>query len=64
MKSILETTAFIHTKNVIHNDIHPDNIIVMTNATIKMINFGFAADLDHHDKIVHFKPGTLGYMAP
>ena len=43
MKQILSGVAYIHSKNVIHRDIKPDNILLETpeeNTNLKLIDFG------------------------
>lgn len=52
--------SFIHSRNIVHRDISPNNIVVTSGNVIKLMDFGLA-DLDRSDKR---KKGTLPYMVP
>lgn len=39
---ILEAYAFIHSKGVIHSDIHPRNVLVADDGGVKIIDFGIS----------------------
>ncbi len=63
--SILEGLGHAHSKGVIHRDIKPDNIQILSNGTIKITDFGIAR--------LTFQPnltmdgqvfGTPSYMSP
>lgn len=57
----------LHRMEILHQDIHPDNILIDTNGTVKIIDFGSArvagivesTTLEPNDI-----PGTALYMAP
>jgi serine/threonine protein kinase len=40
---------FIHKANVIHRDLKPSNILVTTNCTIKIADFGLSRTIDDDD---------------
>ncbi|MCD8118338.1 MAG: FHA domain-containing serine/threonine-protein kinase [Lachnospiraceae bacterium] len=40
VKSILRTLNILHSKNLIHRDISPDNIFLVSNTQAKLIDFG------------------------
>ena len=53
-----------HSKNVLHLDIKPDNIIYSAvDDAFVIIDFGLAV-LSHRDTINTFRGGTYGYIAP
>jgi serine/threonine-protein kinase ULK/ATG1 len=57
---------FLHSKNVIHRDIKPQNLLLSEfspNATIKFADFGFAKHL-HEASMAQTPCGTPLYMAP
>jgi len=51
-----------HERNLIHRDLKPSNIFVLTDDSVKVIDFGIAHMADTHSTIGH--KGTLMYMAP
>lgn len=52
--------SFIHSRQVVHRDINPGNIMLDTQNTVKLMDFGLA-DLQKSD---HRQKGTLSYLAP
>lgn len=59
MLPIMDAVKHIHEKNVIHNDISPDNIIVTKTNTVKLIDFGTAKFGDQVSETTNnvIKPG-------
>ncbi len=64
-KAVLDGLEYAHTKGVIHRDIKPDNIQLLSNGSIKLTDFGIAR--------LTFEPnltmdgqvfGTPSYMSP
>jgi serine/threonine protein kinase len=53
----------LHDQGFIHRDIHPANIMKLTDGTIKLIDYGLAVPCDS-DWIESTQAGTIGYMAP
>uniref|UniRef100_A0A8D8RG45 Myosin light chain kinase, smooth muscle n=2 Tax=Cacopsylla melanoneura TaxID=428564 RepID=A0A8D8RG45_9HEMI len=65
MRQICEGVDFIHSKNVIHLDMKPENILCLTKTgnRIKIIDFGLARKFDPEKKLqVLF--GTPEFVAP
>ena len=42
ISSVADALAFIHSKNVLHRDISPDNIFICSDGSIRLIDFGAA----------------------
>jgi serine/threonine-protein kinase len=65
-RQIASTMIYMHSKNIIHCDMKPDNIIINPETySIKLIDFGFSIQLDPSNTIVRGDPcGTTGYIAP
>jgi len=52
--------AAAHAQGIIHRDIKPQNLVLLDDGTVKVVDFGLAADLDAESQRV----GTPHYMAP
>lgn len=48
---------------IVHRDLRPENIYLIDGITIKIINFGSCADIDHNKKISLYA-GSAYYLAP
>jgi len=42
LRQILAAVGFAHEQQVVHRDINPENVIITSNATVKLTNFGLA----------------------
>jgi fused-like protein len=54
---------YLHSNNIIHRDIKPQNILISANGIIKICDFGFARAIESKAMITSIK-GTPLYMAP
>jgi serine/threonine protein kinase/Tfp pilus assembly protein PilF len=67
---ISEALAIAHAQAVIHGDIKPENIMVLTNDRVKLLDFGLARQPAEENLTITDVPanlpvaGTLAYMAP
>lgn len=60
MEPVLKSLGNVHRHNVIHRDISPDNIMLLTNGKIKLLDFGAAREVSQTDiksLSVILKPG-------
>ena len=63
LNQLFDAVSYFHSKQVVHKDLKPSNILVTRNgANIKIIDFGFA-DSDSHS-ILKLSAGTREYAAP
>ncbi|CAD8205041.1 unnamed protein product [Paramecium pentaurelia] len=62
MIGLLKTISYLQSKKIVHRDIKPENIIIQKDNSIKVIDFGFAANLKFGS--VSSVCGTPGYYAP
>ena len=68
-----EGLAYAHSRNVVHGDLKPDNLLIENNDTVKIVDFGIARATDTQKMIETLADdvntpsgltGTLPYMAP
>ncbi|WP_224244306.1 trifunctional serine/threonine-protein kinase/ATP-binding protein/sensor histidine kinase [Hyalangium gracile] len=65
--SLASTLAEVHSRNVIHKDIKPSNIILEPSGDARLIDFGVATlqKVEHLEAApTHLVEGTLAYMSP
>jgi len=63
IKGILEGLVYLESKNIMHRDLKPDNIMLDINDNIKILDFGLASLVSEQGS-VYEKCGTPGYIAP
>ena len=63
IKGLLDALAYLASKNVMHRDLKPDNILLDKGDKIKIVDFGLATFINLDDYIFK-KCGTPGYIAP
>jgi len=62
--SVADALGYVHAHNVVHRDIKPDHIMVLSNGEIKVIDFGVATLLDVSQTQSGVILGTPNYMSP
>lgn len=59
---LLSVVAYLHQKDIVHNDLKPDNILVSNaSGALKLVDLGFADDNTHLGKALG---GTRNYASP
>ncbi len=62
IEQILGAVAHAHSQNIIHCDIKPENVILFSDGTVRLTDFGIAKVAQ---KTIHGSgTGTVGFMAP
>jgi predicted Ser/Thr protein kinase len=62
---ILSALEHAHREGVVHRDVKPANVMVTSEGTIKIMDFGIARVLNAEQKTVDFRlMGTPAYMSP
>ncbi len=60
---LVDVVAFAHERNIIHRDIKPANILIKSDGSIKLLDFGIAKELKA-DPYSGTSVGTKPFMAP
>lgn len=60
---VVEAYAYLHKKNIMYRDLKPENLMLDMKGYVKLVDFGFARELNRGDKTYSFV-GTPEYMAP
>jgi serine/threonine-protein kinase len=61
-RAILVAYARLHSKNVIHSDIHPRNVLLAGNQAVKIIDFGLARVAGIENEFRRARRGGVGFF--
>ncbi|MBP5674286.1 MAG: protein kinase [Victivallales bacterium] len=68
LRQVAKALDFAHSNNVIHRDVKPANVMVKADGTVKVLDFGLAAQIrtsySHLSTVETSKSGTKQYMSP
>ena len=63
-KQLIDVLKYIHSKNIVHRDIKPDNILIDLNNTIKLCDFGVGKEIKQNTSHIYDPCGTPAFVAP
>ena len=59
-----DALAEVHTQNLLHRDIKPANIMLASDGSVVLVDFGSARTFDHGQPVSHTRILTTDYAAP
>ncbi len=62
--SVAETLAYLASRQLVHRDIKPGNVMLTLEGKVKLIDLGFAASQGQRTNSADTASGTVGYLSP
>ncbi|CAH9144216.1 unnamed protein product [Cuscuta epithymum] len=64
LRDIVSGLMYLHSHNIIHGDIKPDNLLVSATGTVKIADFSVSQAFEDDDDELRRSPGTPVFTAP
>lgn len=67
LRQLCDGLSFAHSMNVVHRDVKPDNVFILSDGTVKVTDFGIARAADFEETQLTktgVMLGTLAYVSP
>ena len=61
---LINGVEYIHSKGIAHRDLKPENLLLTTDKTLKIIDFGLSHEFDPSSCLLKTKCGSPSYAAP
>eukprot|EP00928_Gymnodinium_smaydae_P000280 TRINITY_DN10104_c0_g1_i1.p1 TRINITY_DN10104_c0_g1~~TRINITY_DN10104_c0_g1_i1.p1 ORF type:complete len:335 (+),score=50.74 TRINITY_DN10104_c0_g1_i1:44-1048(+) len=63
MRGVLSALAHVHSLDIVHRDVKPENVAIGRDGAARLLDFGVATSIHDEDNMRTF-PGSPGYAAP
>ena len=64
ISQILKALEHAHSRNIVHRDIKPQNVMILRDGTVKVTDFGIARMANHQQTVTQNAFGSVHYIAP
>ncbi|KAI4998370.1 hypothetical protein ZWY2020_053712 [Hordeum vulgare] len=64
LRDIISGVIYLHSHNIIHSDIKPDNLLVTSTGNVKIGDFSVSQIFEDDDDMLRRSPGTPVFTAP
>ncbi|VAH95129.1 unnamed protein product [Triticum turgidum subsp. durum] len=64
LRDIISGVMYLHSHNIIHSDIKPDNLLVTSTGNVKIGDFSVSQIFEDDDDMLRRSPGTPVFTAP
>jgi serine/threonine protein kinase len=64
LKQLIEAVKCLHSNNIVHGDIKPEQVLLNSDFQLKLCDFGYAKNLLKREEWLSSQPGTPKYQPP